>query len=107
MIRATEPASAARDNAEAGLMTIRRFATLLLAILGAQFLGYTAVGVAGGPWQFQGAAGFFGMAMAAWLAEREWIHEHLLLGRSFATWFFGTLAIAVAVGWMTWRFGSS
>jgi hypothetical protein len=88
-------------------MTLRRVSTLLLAILGAQFLGYTAVGVAGGPWQFQGAAGFFGMAMAAWLAEREWIHDHLLLGRSFATWFLGTLALAVAVGWMTWRFGSS
>jgi hypothetical protein len=47
------------------------------------------------------------MAMAAWLAEREWIHEHLLLGKSFTTWFFGTLALSVAVGWMTWRFGPS
>jgi hypothetical protein len=49
-------------------------------------------------------AAYFAMAMAAWLVARDYIRKNLLLGRSFTTWLFGTLAAAILVNILLWRF---
>ncbi|MGH9330815.1 MAG: hypothetical protein ACRD09_10250 [Vicinamibacterales bacterium] len=52
----------------------------------------------------RGGTVYFAMAMVAWIVARDYIQKNLLLGRSFAMWFFGTLATAIVVNLLIWRF---
>ncbi len=85
-------------------MSPKRLVILFLAMAGASLLMQMWLKFAGVSGDVRAGAGMFAMAMTAWLVEKQWIQENLLLGRSFATWFFGTLAIAVVINILMWRF---
>lgn len=84
-------------------MTPKRLLVLFLAMAGASLLTQMVLRIAGAQDDLRIGAGWFAMTMAAWLVEKEWIHEHLLFGRSFATWLVAMLAITVLVGWLMSR----
>jgi hypothetical protein len=52
----------------------------------------------------RGGTVYFAMAMVAWMVARDYVRKNMLFGRSFASWFFGTLAIAVVINILIWRF---
>jgi hypothetical protein len=49
-------------------------------------------------------AAYFAMAMAAWIVARDYIQQNLLMGKSFGTWFLGTLVTAIVVNVLIWYF---
>jgi hypothetical protein len=85
-------------------MSVRRMIVLFLAMCGASLLVQMWLRFAGVNDHVRMAGGNFAIAMAAWVAEREWIQQRLLFGRSFATWFVATLTITAVVGWLVARF---
>lgn len=87
-------------------MSVQRFLFLFVAMIAAGFVTRVILGRLGVHDDVGNAASLVAMATAAWLIAREWIQKHLLLGRSFATWFFGIVAISALMTCVArWLFG--
>jgi hypothetical protein len=84
-------------------VTVRRLVILFLAMGGANTLTHLLFRRIEVPYEVRLGVGVFAMTMTAWLVEEKWIRKNLLLGRTFATWFFGMLFLTVLVGWLSWR----
>jgi uncharacterized membrane protein YfcA len=85
-------------------MTWKRAVIVFLAMVITSFIGFVILEALDAEIYIRGATVFFLMATVGWLVARDYIKENLLLGRSFATWFFGTLTIAVIITLLMWRF---
>jgi hypothetical protein len=82
----------------------QRVVGVFVAMAGAGLLTHIAAETLNVEVHIRSGAAYLAMAMAAWAVARDYIQKNLLLGRSFTTWFFGTLAAAVIVNILIWRF---
>jgi hypothetical protein len=85
-------------------MTWKRAVIVFAAMVTTSLLGFVMLEALDAEIYVRGATVFFMMAMVGWVVARDYIQENLLLGRSFARWFVGTLTIAVLITLLMWRF---
>lgn len=52
----------------------------------------------------RGGTVYFALAMVEWMVARDSIQENLWFGRSWRSWFLGSLGIAILINFLMWRF---
>ena len=85
-------------------MTWQRVLVVFVAMAVAGLLTHVVLETVGAQGHVRSGAAWFAMAMAAWVVAGDYIRKNLLFGRSFGTWFLGTLATAVIINLLIWRF---
>lgn len=85
-------------------MTWKRAFIVFLAVTVAAFLASVLSESLNVSVYARGGVMYFAMAMAAWVVARDYIKTNVVLGQSFVAWFFSTVATAVLVTLLMWRF---